>query len=372
MYAPAPRRRCRRGNGPGGVGLERRDLAGEDRAARRVLVAQIDIDIVDADCPRGDQRAFEEAMRVALEVVAILERSRLAFVDVDRHQARRRLGTNDLPLAPHRETRAAEAAQRRRLELGDHRVDGPRAVEAAAPRRVAAAGAVLRVVDVGRARVGSTSPLGDRALDHRHRRRVDRVAPDDSRRRVLAAADARRADHANAVAAARFKLGAQRIATGHPARQRLAHAHGDRWRRRLAFLHHVEVVVERRDLVDLGQRELHLLRQRDDVRRRDVTAGVLDPVQVLDQEIAPPGRIAQQRPHFRERPRIDGAALRLPARPPLARQRGNVDRRALVHPGPDAVIRGNRSISRRAPRGRASAAGPASRRVRCRGARAPR
>ena len=72
-----PRQRARR------VGLELGDRLLEDRAAGGVLVAQIDVDVVDAHRPRGDQRPFEEAVRVALEVVTVLERAGLAFVDVD-------------------------------------------------------------------------------------------------------------------------------------------------------------------------------------------------------------------------------------------------------------------------------------------------
>ena len=74
------------------IRLQRRELLLEDRAAAVILVAQVDIDGIDADRPGGDDGAFEEPMRIALEVVAILERARLALVDVDRHQARRRFG----------------------------------------------------------------------------------------------------------------------------------------------------------------------------------------------------------------------------------------------------------------------------------------
>jgi hypothetical protein len=81
----------------GRIGLERRELALEDRAAAVVFIAQIDVDLVDTDRPGGDQRAFDEAVRVALEVVAVLERARLAFVDVDRAEARRGFGRDRFP-----------------------------------------------------------------------------------------------------------------------------------------------------------------------------------------------------------------------------------------------------------------------------------
>ena len=83
-------------------------------------------------------------MRIALEVVAVLERSRLALVDVDRHQPRRRLGAHDAPFAPRREARAAQAAQRRMLERRDDRVGRPLAADAGAQRPIAAARGGIR------------------------------------------------------------------------------------------------------------------------------------------------------------------------------------------------------------------------------------
>src|SRR5262245_3362956 len=69
-------------------GLERRDLAAQDLEHRGVLVAHIEIDALRLDGVRRDQRAFERAMRVALEKPAVLERAGLALVAVDRHEAR--------------------------------------------------------------------------------------------------------------------------------------------------------------------------------------------------------------------------------------------------------------------------------------------
>ncbi len=84
-----------RGQLRGRIGLQRGELALEHLAAGVVLVAQVDVDVLDAHGPRGDQHALEEAVRVALEVVAVLERARLALVDVDRHEPRARLGAHD-------------------------------------------------------------------------------------------------------------------------------------------------------------------------------------------------------------------------------------------------------------------------------------
>ncbi len=72
------------------------------------------------------------------------------------------------------------------------------------------------------------------------------------------------------------------LAARHGAGERVAHAHGERGRRRLVFLHHVEMGVEGRDLVDLGECELHLLRQRGEMRGGEITVAVLDQVQMFD------------------------------------------------------------------------------------------
>ena len=81
-------------------------------------------------------------------------------------------------------------------------------------------------------------------------------------------------------------------------------------RRRLAFLHHVEMRIEGRDLVDFGERELHLLRQRGEVRRGKMAVAILDQMQMLDQEIAPARPVAEQRAHLIERPRVNLTPLR--------------------------------------------------------------
>src|SRR6185369_6943362 len=178
------------------IGFERGDLALEDRAAARVFVAHIDVDVVDADRPRGDQHSLEKAVRIALEVVAVLERAGLAFVDVDGEEPRRGLAAYDPPFASNGKTRAAQATQARILHRLQHVLQGEPALNAFGERAIAAARAIRGVIDVG-GDFRLDAALGDRALHCRHGRIVDRVAADDGRRRALAAADTGRADHAN-------------------------------------------------------------------------------------------------------------------------------------------------------------------------------
>src|SRR6185369_5439474 len=94
----------------------------------------------------------------------------------------------------------------------------------------------------------------------------------------------------------------------HLAREAVADAHRDRRRNGLAFLDDVEVVIEGRDLEDLGLRELHLGGQRREMRRAQVAEAVLQLVQVLDEEIARARRVAEQREHVGERLRVDAPA----------------------------------------------------------------
>jgi hypothetical protein len=98
-------------NGARRIGLKRGELALQDRAAAVILVAEIDVNGVDADRPRGDDRAFEESMRIALEIIAILEGARLSLVDVDSQQARGRFAGHDPPLPSGWKAGAAQAAK---------------------------------------------------------------------------------------------------------------------------------------------------------------------------------------------------------------------------------------------------------------------
>ena len=138
----------------------------------------------------------------------------------------------------------------------------------------------------------------------------NRILADHRDRRRVAPADARRVQDANARTQQDRQLRQQRARAGHLAGDRVADAHGDGGRRCVALLDHVEMVIERRHLVDFGHRQLHLGRERDKVRRGQAAEAVLNPVQVLDQQIPPAWEIAEKGAHVFTRFRLDAPALR--------------------------------------------------------------
>ena len=113
-----------------------------------VFVAQVDVDGLDAHDLRGNQHAFQKAMRVALKIASVLERAGLALVDIHRHQARRGLLAHDAPLAPGRKARAAQTAQAGVFHGFDDGFNVSAAAGQRCRQRVAAVGAVGGVVGV--------------------------------------------------------------------------------------------------------------------------------------------------------------------------------------------------------------------------------
>ena len=78
----------------------------------------------------------------------------------------------------------------------------------------------------------------------------------------------------------------QILRAAHFAGQSVAHAHGES-RRLLAFAQHFEVVIERRDFEDFRHRHIHLPGQRHQMPVVQAAIGVVELVQVLDQQVAP-------------------------------------------------------------------------------------
>jgi hypothetical protein len=313
-----------------GYGTQFGQFAFEHAAAAVVFVAQVDVDLRDADGPGRDQHAFEKAVRVALEVDAVLEGAGLALVDIHRHQARRGFVAHDAPLAAGRKACAAEAAQARVFHRLDDGLDFVLAGDALLQQAVAAFGFVSRVVDegFGGMRRGLRIDQGLHRVDARMRQRA---LADCDGRRLLATADARRGDHAYVLAQNLRQPREKILRARHFARQAIADAHGECRRYGIAFLHDIEVVIEGRDFIDLRLRQIHLARERCKVARTQVAEVVLQAVQVFDQQIVRARRTAEQSAHVFERRWIDDAALRRLALALALRAVGNDRNGSGVH-----------------------------------------
>jgi len=105
------------------------------------------------------------------------------------------------------------------------------------------------------------------------------------------------------------------------------------------------VGVEGRDLVDLGERQPHFLRQRGEMRGGEVAVLVLNQMQMLDQQVAPARPLTEQGADLIERFQVDLT--------PLGRSLGRAPRLAVT--AADAVAsrrRRNRDVHGSSPRGR--------------------
>ena len=108
------------------------------------------------------------------------------------------------------------------------------------------------------------------------------------------------------------------VGTGQFAGDGIAYPDGDFGRRGLAFLDHIEVVVERRHLIDLGLGEAHLAGQGGEMSGRQMAVLVLDQVQVFDQQIMPSWLVPQKFLNVLHRRRLGLPAFRECACPGLA------------------------------------------------------
>ena len=273
---------------------------------------------------------------ITSEIVAVLEGAGLALVGIDRHQPWRRLGAHQAPFAPGWKSGTTEPAQAGVADdLGD-------LVARARARETGLKQCVAVIASVGVESIRGSAGMRMRSLRHcctdafgrrlRHLRVAHRAD-----RRVVAGAHAGRPQHAYVAAEPARQIAQQMLATNHSAGQRVADAHGDRRGRCFTLLHHVEMGVEGRDLVDLGERKLHLLSQRGQVRRREMAVAVLDEVQVLDQQIATARPVAQKGTNLSQRGWLDLPSLWRPARTAAASLR-SIENGGLV--GHSEVSRG--------------------------------
>ena len=320
--------------------LEGRDLVQQNLAHGRVLVAQVDEGALGLDRPCGDQQALQEPVRIAFQIVPVLERAGLALVGVDAEVARLRLPADQAPLAPGREPGATEPAQagivERCQDLRDATLAvGRRLVAQLAPEPVAALGGVARQADI----VRDPRLVVARLRHGQHHGRlcpVDVPVPDLADRSHSAATHARRRQDTDLVRIDHVpQPGKQGLGAHELAGEAVADPDRHGRRRCLVLAHHVEMGVEGGDLVHLGLRQPHLLGKGRQMLGREMPVMVLDQVQLLDQQVAAPRPVTQERqdlvpgfgthlPPARRHPPAPSALLpprRLDLRPMLTRHR---------------------------------------------------
>ena len=162
-----------------------------------IFVAYVEVGVCGLDDPRGDQHALDKAMRIALEVITVLEGAGFAFVAIDRKQARRRLGADQRPFAAGGKAGAAKPAQTGIADDLDQVVARALAANASLEQFIAAG---LHIgIKSGRRRIGvpvrrlgcRSDNLLDVGVQHLH-------MPDGASWRAIAGAHARRTHHAHA------------------------------------------------------------------------------------------------------------------------------------------------------------------------------
>ena len=125
---------------------------------------------------------------------------------------------------------------------------------------------------------------------------VDEIVPDFKRGGRVAAPHARCPHHTHLrCVQAIFQRGFQRLRTSQFARKGIADADSQGRRRRFAFLDHIEMRIERRDLVYLGHAHPHLFCECAQMCRRKMAVFILDQVQMFYQQIGAPRLVSQQR-----------------------------------------------------------------------------
>ena len=146
----------------------------------------------------------------------------------------------------------------------------------------------------------------------------------------VAQPDAGRTHHANAGADAALQFMQQFLRAQHRAGQGIADPNGQRRDIGLALFHHVEMRIEGRGLEHLREGKLHLVGQRREVGRGNLVIFVLNEMHVLDQEVAPPRPVAEQKRNLFGGLGIDLASLgsRFGA---LATLAGMFERADLLH-----------------------------------------
>ena len=234
----------------------------------------------------ADQHAFEDTVRVGVEIDPILEGAGLALVRVHGHEARAGLADHRAPFASRGKARASEPAQAAVIEFLEQRLARHLARADALQELVAASRHIGVVVHIA----GRDMRMGvvrlDRGFDGGAIGLVQKIMPDLDGGRLVAKPDARSAHDAHRRTRRAGELGKQLLRPEQCAGQAVANANRQRRQVRLALFDDVEMSVEGRRLENLGKGQLHELGERREMCCRNLAVAILDEMQVLDEEIA--------------------------------------------------------------------------------------
>src|SRR6185436_19149254 len=194
------------------------------------FVANVDICLARLDNPRGNQRAFAEAVWIALKIVAILECTRLSLVGIDREHSRSGLRADERPFATSRKACPSKAAQTRIAYDLDQFIARAFVAQTIFQERVAA-GLLIRIeINVGLPRMRM------RFLFHSRSHRLDGGIQcldmtNCTSRCVIASPHAGGMNNASLASELARQILHELLSAGHGARQRIAHANSNRRRR---------------------------------------------------------------------------------------------------------------------------------------------
>ena len=138
---------------------------------------------------------------------------------------------------------------------------------------------------------------------------IDMGVADLGHRRAGAAPHAGRAHHAHALDADLLDRRDELFGARQHAGQGLADSYRHRRRPPFAVADDIEMGIERGDFINLGHRQPHFLGQAVQQPRRQAALGVLDQVQIFDQEVAAARPIAEQGAHRVQFAGLQKAAL---------------------------------------------------------------
>ena len=239
------------GQGVRRISLQPGKLLLQDFTAQCIFIASVDPDTINTDHTGSNQHPFEKAVRIALYVVPILEGTRLTLIQIHRHQTWRGLARDNLPFGTGWKTGTTETTQAAVLHQLNNVITIPGAVVALGSQLISPIRPVRIEADMrlwirrhGYAAIDDSSNALRRGF-------VDGVEPDHHRRCFRATTDTRHGLNPHVAAVAPLQIRDDLLRTCQLTTDRVTDTNGQFRRCLLTFTDHIEVMVERGNLVHL-------------------------------------------------------------------------------------------------------------------------